>query len=89
MITRARKLLGLVEPYTEDDIRAAFRAAVKALHPDAGGQGGDMDSIVAARDTLIGALTTGTICAQCGGTGSVRLRVGVTKCTRCKGAGAA
>ena len=83
----ARRLLGLFNGYDEDDVRRAFVAAVTAAHPDAGGQGGDLDMLSQARDTLLLLYGVNIACPQCLGRGSIRGRFGNVPCGRCEGAG--
>jgi hypothetical protein len=49
-------LLGVPSNYTRDDIIAAFRRAVKKVHPDLGGTTEQFRKLVEARDRLLGAL---------------------------------
>ena len=49
----ARKLLGLAEGASADDIRAAHRQLIARVHPDAGGSAGLATQVNAARDSLI------------------------------------
>jgi DnaJ family protein C protein 19 len=49
----ARKLLGVGEGASADDIRAAHRQLIAKVHPDAGGSAGLATQVNAARDALI------------------------------------
>jgi DnaJ family protein C protein 19 len=49
----ARKLLGVGEGASADDIRAAHRQLIARVHPDAGGSAGLATQVNAARDALI------------------------------------
>jgi DnaJ homolog subfamily C member 19 len=51
--SEARKLLGVGEAASADDIRAAHRALIAKVHPDAGGSAGLATQVNAARDALI------------------------------------
>jgi hypothetical protein len=51
-------LLGVPADYTEEDIKTAFRRAVKKAHPDHGGTAEDFRRLVEARDRLLTALGT-------------------------------
>jgi len=88
----ARKLLGLLNGYTAETVRAAFVAAVRKAHPDAGEIAGadvgrDVHALVEAKDLLLANLGGETPCPQCKGVGYVRARVGVIDCGRCGGEG--
>jgi preprotein translocase subunit Sec63 len=52
----ARKLLGVGEGASADDIRAAHRQLIARVHPDAGGSAGLATQVNAARDSLIAEL---------------------------------
>jgi preprotein translocase subunit Sec63 len=52
----ARKLLGVGEGASADDIRAAHRQLIARVHPDAGGSAGLATQVNAARDALIAEL---------------------------------
>lgn len=52
-IEEAAALLGVPPRASEEDIKAAHRRAIKAAHPDAGGQTMDAARINLARDTLL------------------------------------
>ena len=52
----ARKLLGVGEGASADDIRAAHRQLIAKVHPDAGGSAGLATQVNAARDALIAEL---------------------------------
>src|SRR5690348_11155482 len=77
--SRAAEILGLVNGSRTDPdaIQAAFVAKVKEAHPDLGGLG-DVHSITQARNVLLRACRGEIKCRQCGGTGSIRGRIGVT-----------
>jgi preprotein translocase subunit Sec63 len=49
----ARKLLGVGEGASAEDIRAAHRLLIAKVHPDAGGSAGLATQVNAARDSLI------------------------------------
>jgi preprotein translocase subunit Sec63 len=49
----ARRLLGLSEDASLEDIRAAHRRLIARVHPDAGGSAELAERVNAARDTLI------------------------------------
>jgi len=49
----ARRLLGVSETASVDDIRAAHRRLIARVHPDAGGSDDLAERVNAARDTLI------------------------------------
>lgn len=49
---QARKILNLSDQYGEDQLRAAYLAACKAAHPDAGGNATDFHDVKAAYDLL-------------------------------------
>jgi hypothetical protein len=57
-LVQARRLLGLPDNYTEEDIIAAFRKAAKRCHPDLGGTAEAFRVLVEARDRLLAALGT-------------------------------
>lgn len=88
-IVEARRLLAWgLEPVTLENIDAAFRAAVRAHHPDNGGPGADMAKLGAARDHLRQVVTGAELsCKTCGGEGSVRAKLGRVPCGACKGTG--
>jgi hypothetical protein len=46
-------LLGLVPPYSEEDVRRAYRRLAKAAHPDAGGSSAEFVKLKDARDTAL------------------------------------
>ena len=54
--SEARKLLGVGEGASADDIRAAHRQLIAKVHPDAGGSAGLATQVNAARDALIAEL---------------------------------
>lgn len=47
-------LLGVGRHADDHQIRAAFRAAARAAHPDSGGAGGDLSALIAARNHALG-----------------------------------
>jgi len=49
----ARKLLGVGEGASAEEIRAAHRQLIAKVHPDAGGSAGLATQVNAARDSLI------------------------------------
>ena len=49
----ARRLLGLSEGASLDEIRAAHRRLIARVHPDAGGSAELAERVNAARDTLL------------------------------------
>jgi hypothetical protein len=55
-LAEAMALLGVSSDYTEEEVTAAFRRAVKKAHPDAGGTAEQFRKLVAARDRLLKAL---------------------------------
>jgi hypothetical protein len=57
-LAEAIALLGVPADYTEDDVIAAFRRAVKKAHSDLGGTEADFCRLVEARDRLLAALGT-------------------------------
>ena len=52
-LTTALKTLGLVFPYTEAQVREAFRSKSRVAHPDAGGDAGIFQELVSARQFLL------------------------------------
>lgn len=50
---RARALLRVRPHASTDEVRTAFRRAVRAAHPDAGGDPAAFRALVAARDLLL------------------------------------
>lgn len=88
----ALQTLGLTDPVTREEIGAAWKRAVRAAHPDAGGAG-DVAELGRARDKLLSdadiydrALANcgkNTSCKMCGGQGTVRGRFGAIPCTSC------
>lgn len=84
--TEAKRLLGVAEPLTRENIAAAFRRAAKRTHPDV--SSGEWDHrIVEAKDTLLAALD-GEPCIACGGTGHVPAnKFSLKFCDQCKGEG--
>jgi len=92
-VAEARRLLGVSEGATPEEIRAAFTRAVKDAHPDAGGQGGDIQQLKWARNLLLERRlpneNTAAIhpCPMCNGRGSVALGFGYERCTTCNGTG--
>ena len=52
-LARARKLLGLRKNATQADIVAAHRRKIAQVHPDRGGQAGQVHEADAARDLLL------------------------------------
>lgn len=80
----------------EPAVRAAYAAALKAAHPDHGGDAETAASrikhIVKARDTLLALFTKETeekfpACIQCGGRGTVPGAFGARTCSACDGTG--
>jgi hypothetical protein len=57
-LAEARAMLGVPADYTEEDVKTAFRRAVKKAHPDLGGTAEDFCRLVEARDRLLAALGT-------------------------------
>jgi hypothetical protein len=57
-LDEARRLLGVPENYTREDVLAAFRRAVKKAHPDLGGTAEMFHKLLEARDRLLAALGT-------------------------------
>jgi hypothetical protein len=55
----ARQLLDVCRDATEQDLRRAFRRAVRAGHPDGGGAGADLAVLRTARDVLLRELRGG------------------------------
>jgi curved DNA-binding protein CbpA len=49
----ARQLLDVDVDASEQDLRRAFRRAVRAVHPDGGGTSGDLAALRSARDVLV------------------------------------
>jgi curved DNA-binding protein CbpA len=49
----ARQLLDVPPGASEQDLRRAFRQAVRAAHPDGGGTSGDLAALRRARDVLL------------------------------------
>lgn len=82
----ARALLGLPSDHTREEIADAFRAKVRACHPDSGGTGGDMAALVAAKDLLLANSVVETPCKTCQGRGYIGRGFGL-KCSRCGGTG--
>lgn len=52
-LSEARALLGVAADADEAAIRAAYRAAVRAAHPDVGGEAARVRALTAARDLLL------------------------------------
>lgn len=97
---KAARLLGVTIGDGEATIKAAFRTAVKADHPDAGGEAVDMDALKQARDLLLSMAAArfpeGQIadnfnvkksCIMCKGTGSVPHGFATATCSACGGSG--
>lgn len=101
---KAMEVLGLVGTalveLTDDDVRGAFRAQMKAYHPDTTTAAMDparpeqpqivwtADSIKEARDALLNRRNVDDFaCKTCKGTGTVRYRLGTRACVPCKGSG--
>jgi hypothetical protein len=88
----ALAILSLRDPVTRAEIESAWKRAVRAAHPDAGGAG-DIAELSRARDKLLSdddvyanALANcgkNTSCKMCGGQGTVRGKFGATPCTSC------
>jgi DnaJ-class molecular chaperone len=78
-------LTGLIEY----DVREAFRAAIRAVHPDAGGNAAAaperLKELRAARDMLLRWLEQApkATCKECGGSGYVMGSLAVKPCSRC------
>lgn len=91
----AMETLGLVgtalAELTAEQVRGAYRATVKALHPDVSKRAliPDMDKVGAARDELLRQVAAGGdfACRQCSGNGTVPARLGVRPCGACRGTG--
>jgi DnaJ family protein C protein 19 len=58
-VFRARKLLGLREESTRDEILAAHKRLIAMVHPDRGGTNGQVHEANAARDLLLAELPDG------------------------------
>lgn len=91
-VVGARRFLGLHELCTAEEVQTAYRAAVKANHPDtAAAVTGQLIAVLQeARDVLLEALKSpgGTPpCAQCAGVGKIRGRFGLQTCEGCSGTG--
>jgi len=53
-VRNAHVLLGITKDApTEAEIRTAFRTKAKAIHPDTGGRGGDMDKLTRAKECAL------------------------------------
>lgn len=53
-VRTAHVLLGITtDKPTEEEIRAAFRTKARAIHPDTGGRGGDMDTLTKAKERAL------------------------------------
>ncbi len=93
----ARALLGVSATATPDDIKAAFRTAVRAAHPDNGGTGADMDALTRAKELLLTTMTESpgqnsaanaeSACKLCNGVGTVSTGFGSLPCQACRGTG--
>lgn len=89
----AAQLLGVAEDASAEDIKHAFTAKVKEAHPDAGGKGGDIAALKAARDLLLttefkkDTLKEELTCPLCKGTGMVSSGFGAMQCQSCGGSG--
>lgn len=74
-------------------VKAAFTHKAKQMHADAGGSGGDIAALKAARDLLLSEINQTTqkseneTCPMCGGRGSVSLSFGAEPCGSCGGSG--
>lgn len=62
--TTALALLDLEPNYGADDVRRAYVNAVKKMHPDAGGKGGDINALTQARDVLLQTLRSEVSCGH-------------------------
>jgi DnaJ-class molecular chaperone len=101
MAGEAAALLGIIDPYTEADVSAAYRAKAKTTHPDAGGSSEAFAAVDRAKHVLMrwlersdrseAAADTGVKCQRCNGTGytvSQRAWRGMrVQCIRCRGTG--
>lgn len=88
----ARGILGMVNGYSSEPIayvKKLFADKVRAMHPDLGGAGGNLDNIKEARDVLIASLGGESACKQCRGRGYIKARMGSVECGRCGGEGTA
>lgn len=59
-LVAARQLLDVCPGASEQDLRRAFRRAVRAAHPDGGGSSGDLAALRTARDLLLKELHRGS-----------------------------
>lgn len=88
----AAALLGVAANASPDDVRAAYRVAVKASHPDTAPVSAiepSIDELRRARDLLLEPapdVNEGdeSICKSCGGTGRIGVGFG-TPCPVCRG----
>lgn len=94
----AEALLGLTpgEATSVRAVRAAFSRSVRLCHPDTAENGGashapignTIGQMQAARDLLLAHLNGLNLCCKlCGGSGTVRGRLGRTECVTCNGTG--
>jgi len=58
---RAQSVLGLSVPYTQDELKAAYRRRAKETHPDAGGDESAFKEVAEAYRTLDQPLAVGFI----------------------------
>lgn len=59
-VADARRLLGVSETATLEDIRSAHRRLIARVHPDAGGSAELAERVNTARDTLVAEMTRRT-----------------------------
>lgn len=92
----ALSALGLGNTFTSDQLRAAYRAAAKRAHPDAGGSAEQFQQVTLAHSTLAKgpkrkAHDPRAVCPTCDGNGWVvrarAWRAVRARCPACKGTG--
>lgn len=81
---QARAVLKLGDTFTVAEVRAAFVARCNEAHPDTGGTGGDLASVIMARDLLMGKAKSDITCNACRSRGYIRTRFGAVPCTVCR-----
>lgn len=92
-LAKARALLGLPETgeIAGEGLRSAYRARLRAAHPDTGGDIAgapvSLAEIQQAYTLLLRAAQETPRCSRCGGSGVLRHRSFVTKCRECGGTG--